>query len=169
MLSVARWRRTNLYVSNVCSSGGCADRLSADEARSVARFGAWSRRHREPVPAVVLGWAPAPFRGAKASPWSCLVAACPSETALLVQWVAGERVVGVREATQLMDGSGSRRRRHVWVDTGGGGRHPGLILDWRRTEDGSWEAQVALARANSLLTGWFPQAALGPVADDRWR
>ena len=67
----------------------------------------------------------------------------------------------------LMDRGRSRRRRHVWVDTGGGGEHPGLVLDWRRTDDGSWEAQVAVVRPHWLLTA-YPQTALRPVVDDRW-
>lgn len=53
----------------------------------------------DPVPAVVMGWAPAPVRSAKASPWICLVAACPQGSALLVEWVSADRVVGVRDAT----------------------------------------------------------------------
>ena len=53
----------------------------------------------DPVPAVVMGWAPAPVRHAGASPWICLVAACPQGTALLVEWVSGDRVVGVRDPT----------------------------------------------------------------------
>jgi len=59
-------------------------------------------------------------------------------------------------------------RRHVWVDCIGGTRQAGLIVAWRRTTTGSWEAQVAIATLNSMLLTWTPAADLYPIADDRW-
>lgn len=62
------------------------------------------------------------------------------------------------------------RRRHVWVDASGGKQHPGLVLAWRKTVDPpGWEAYVAVARHDSLLTTWVPAATLHPVTDDSWR
>ena len=60
----------------------------------------------------------------------------------------------------------TRQRRHVWVDSAGG-QHAGLVLTWRRTHDGSWEAQVAVNLSGTLLVTWTPASALRPVADDR--
>ena len=63
------------------------------------------------------------------------------------------------------------RRRHVWVDGAGGYRYPGLVITWRRTEDGtSWEAYVAHAQSDgAALVTWEPASALHPVADDRYQ
>ena len=60
-------------------------------------------------------------------------------------------------------------RRHVWVDEGKAGIFPGLVLGWRRAENGSWEAHVAVVRGTSVLTAWHPHSALRPVTDDSWR
>jgi len=37
--------------------------------------------------------------------------------------------------------------RHCWVGApvDGGARRPGLLLEWRRTEDGRWQGRVAYA------------------------
>lgn len=45
----------------------------------------------------------------------------------------------------------TRQRRHVWVDTAGGARQPGLVIAWRRTATGTWEAQVATAHTHTML------------------
>ena len=58
-------------------------------------------------------------------------------------------------------------RRHVWV-TSAGGQHAGLILTWRRAQDGSWEAQVAVNLNGSMLVTWTPAGALRPITDDHW-
>lgn len=61
------------------------------------------------------------------------------------------------------------RRRHVWVDSGSGDRHPGLVLAWRKGTNGTWEANVAVVRADSsVLVTWLPATKLHPVADDHW-
>ena len=44
----------------------------------------------------------------------------------------------------------TRQRRHVWVYSADG-QHAGLVLTWRRTHDGSWEAQVAVNLSGTLL------------------
>jgi hypothetical protein len=64
--------------------------------------------------------------------------------------------------------AGNPARRHVWVDVSGGYRHAGLVVSWRRTSDGGWEAQVAVARDASILVQWVPADRLTPVADDGW-
>ena len=63
------------------------------------------------------------------------------------------------------------KRRHVWVDGAGGYRYPGLIITWRRTEDGAgWEAYVAQSHSDGgALVTWVPASALHLVADDRWQ
>ena len=59
--------------------------------------------------------------------------------------------------------------RHVWVDTSGGGQHPGLIITWRREDAAAgWEAYVAIVRDGSVLASWVPVGQLHPVVDDRW-
>ncbi|MDN5762236.1 MAG: hypothetical protein L0H41_07970 [Microlunatus sp.] len=60
------------------------------------------------------------------------------------------------------------RRRHVWVDSSSGTRHPGLILAWRTSPEGGWEAHVAVVREGSVLASWQPAASVRLVADDRW-
>ncbi len=57
----------------------------------------------EPVPGLVLGWLPAPVRNAKASPWIALVAKCPFGSALLVEWVSADRLVGLLDGTPSDD------------------------------------------------------------------
>ena len=59
------------------------------------------------------------------------------------------------------------RRRHVWVDGGADQWYPGLVLEWRRAADGTWEANVAVARLGSVLLTWAPAARIRPIADDR--
>ena len=58
------------------------------------------------------------------------------------------------------------RRRHVWVDCSGGFRRPGLVIAWRRADDG-WEAYVATWAESSVLVTWEKAAVLHPVRDDR--
>ena len=75
-----------------------------------------------------------------------------------------------------MEPIASRRRamcRHVWlVDAPGQpGRWPGLLVEWRRAEDGSWEARVVYATpeaaglGNRVLERWLPARCLLPVND----
>lgn len=45
----------------------------------------------------------------------------------------------------------ARQCRHVWVDCIGGSRRPGLVIAWRRSTTGTWEAQVAIAQPSSVL------------------
>src|SRR6478735_9030143 len=79
---------------------------------------------------------------------------------------SGSLAFGIRHRSN--DTSG--RRRHVWVDSIGGYRHPGLVLAWRRCTvgDGRWDARVAVVRGVSVLIEWLPAARLHPIADDRW-
>lgn len=63
--------------------------------------------------------------------------------------------------------AGAPQRRHVWVDVSGGYRYPGLVLAWRRTADGAWEAHTAVVRGRSVLVQWLAAADLHPVLDDR--
>jgi hypothetical protein len=70
------------------------------------------------------------------------------------------------------------KRRHVWVDASGGHRYPGLVIAWRRSDDG-WEDSVAVARDGSMamqlgdrgfrdiLTQAFPAAPELRVQRDR--
>ena len=62
----------------------------------------------------------------------------------------------------------THERRHVWVDTSGGHQHPGLVIAWRRRDDG-WEAYVAVARDASVLVTWEQASRLHPVVDDGWQ
>ncbi len=57
--------------------------------------------------------------------------------------------------------------RHVWVQTPGGYVHPGLLLAWRREQQG-WFAQVAVVRDASVLVQWLASEQLRPVRDHRW-
>lgn len=59
-------------------------------------------------------------------------------------------------------------RRHVWVDSSGGYQYPGLLMAWRRTTDGGWEAQVAVVQLGSVLVEWVEASALHLVTDDQW-
>jgi len=59
-------------------------------------------------------------------------------------------------------------RRHVWVDAGGGHQYPGLVIAWRRRDDG-WECYVAVARDGSVLVTWEQALRLHPVVDDSWQ
>ena len=63
------------------------------------------------------------------------------------------------------------RRRHVWVDCGGGRREAGLVIAWRRWAGGpEWEAYVAQAHDDgAVLVAWVPAANLRPVTDDGWQ
>ena len=54
--------------------------------------------HGAPDPGVVLSWQHSPVHNATASDWIALVAICPFDTALQVQWVGAERLIPVREA-----------------------------------------------------------------------
>lgn len=58
------------------------------------------------------------------------------------------------------------RRRHVWVHYSQQ-RWPGLVITWRRVDDG-WQAYVATVRDSSVLVTWHKAADLHPVRDDGW-
>lgn len=61
------------------------------------------------------------------------------------------------------------KQRHVWVDSSGGYRHPGLVITWRRSADGEWKAYVATTpKFGCALVTWAPALSLHPVTDDRW-
>jgi hypothetical protein len=46
---------------------------------------------------------------------------------------------------------------------------PGLVITWRRSADGEWEAYVATtSKFGSALVTWAPALSLHPVTDDRW-
>ena len=60
------------------------------------------------------------------------------------------------------------KRRHVWLDASGGHQHPGLVIAWRRRDDG-WETYVAVARDGSVLITWQQASRLHPVVDDGWQ
>lgn len=59
------------------------------------------------------------------------------------------------------------KRRHVWVDRSGGYRRPGLVIAWRRADDG-WEAYVAVQQESAVLVTWEKESSLHPVRDDGW-
>lgn len=62
---------------------------------------------------------------------------------------------------------------HVWVDLTGmwKGAAPGVLVAWRHTDRGGWEASVVRAEAYSTGTGadvlltyaWVPAASVRPV------
>ncbi len=56
--------------------------------------------------------------------------------------------------------------RHVWVSMSDGARHPGLVVVWRRADQG-WEAYVAVAQDGAVLASWYPAVELLPVSDSR--
>jgi len=68
-----------------------------------------------------------------------------------------------------MDQAEVPRRRHVWVDSSGGYRYPGLVLAWRLGLRGGWEANVAVVHTDSVFVNWLPATDLHPVADDSWQ
>ncbi|MEV0802724.1 hypothetical protein AB0I34_33875 [Kribbella sp. NPDC050281] len=60
------------------------------------------------------------------------------------------------------------RRRHCWVmrTARERGPWPGLILDWRRTSSGEWQARVVYVpdlRRPESVEGWFAAANLRPL------
>ncbi len=60
--------------------------------------------------------------------------------------------------------------RHCWVlvpADGSGRRRPGLLVEWRRSDDGSWSGRVVYVvrlRTGSwaLLDEWLPQSDIAP-------
>ena len=80
------------------------------------------------------------------------------------------------EVEGLPERTSSRRvaaSKHVWVvgATGQPGRWPGLLVEWRRGEGGSWEARVVYTTPERdgdgdgvrLIERWLPGAALQPA------
>jgi hypothetical protein len=61
--------------------------------------------------------------------------------------------------------------RHCWVlvpADGSGRRRPGLLVEWRRDEDGHWSGRVVyVVRLRTgrwaVLDEWLPQADLSPL------
>jgi hypothetical protein len=59
--------------------------------------------------------------------------------------------------------------KHCWVvnPPGAPGRWPGLLLEWRRAENGEWEGRVAyvaqLQNGHALMELWLPGAFLAPT------
>jgi hypothetical protein len=64
-------------------------------------------------------------------------------------------------------------RRHCWVrgPDGAPGPHPGLLLEWRRTPHGEWEALVAYAVQEggsvTLVQQWLPASLVAPLRSGR--
>lgn len=63
-------------------------------------------------------------------------------------------------------GGSASPRRHCWVvdSPGHPGRYPGLLAEWRRTDDG-WEGRVVYAldepdRSCRLVERWVPGSCL---------
>lgn len=57
--------------------------------------------------------------------------------------------------------------RHVWVKFGAQGS-PGVLLDWRKTNRGQWEAFVTYATGGGMssvtvTTQWLPAAHVLPL------
>lgn len=66
----------------------------------------WVRRPAgvgAPDPGVVVDWQRAPVHSANSSGWVALVACCPFEAALIVEWVSAERLIAVRDARPAAD------------------------------------------------------------------
>lgn len=64
-------------------------------------------------------------------------------------------------------------RPHVWVETPAGTPSwPALVMEWRRTLDGEWEARIAvLTKSNAhptyydtMTLRWTPAASLRPLS-----
>ena len=88
--------------------------------------------------------------------------------AILVEHVSTGRLVAVRDPPPPMDDD-TPKRRHVWVDASGGGhKYPGLVIAWRRRDDG-WEGYVAMAPDGSVLITWEQATRLHPVVNDVWQ
>ena len=63
-----------------------------------------------------------------------------------------------------------RVTRHVWARLDKAPQAApvqGLVLEWRRSADGTWEANVAVAQLGSVLLTWTPAPRIRPIADDR--
>ncbi len=70
----------------------------------------WVRGHGDygpPRPGVIVAWQHAPVRNATAAAWNALVVMVPFAGGLLVEWVAGERIVAVRDAAPRNDAKAS--------------------------------------------------------------
>ena len=80
---------------------------------------------------------------------------------------------GVPEAIEPFTSRRNAMCRHVWlVDAPGQpGRWPGLLVEWRRATDGSWDARVVYAvpepsgLGNRVLERWLPGGCLLPVTE----
>lgn len=115
----------------------------------------WVRGHSDyaPVsPGLVINWQYTQVHNGTAPSWTALVLVAPFPEAILVEHVSADRLVACATPPPPMDDD-TPRRRHVWVDTGGGHKHPGIVIAWRYREDG-WEAYVAVARDASVLAKW---------------
>ncbi|HOA87829.1 hypothetical protein [Propioniciclava tarda] len=66
----------------------------------------------------------------------------------------GERV----QSQRLGEVSRTPRVRHVVVD----GRHPGVLVEWRREASG-WVGQVAYVRDGALIVQSIPSGRLRPT------
>lgn len=74
---------------------------------------------------------------------------------------------------QSYNGSGPTLGRHVWlVDAPGQpGRWPGLLVEWRRVDEGPWVARVVYAipepdrSGNRVVERWLPGDCLSPVLE----
>jgi hypothetical protein len=64
----------------------------------------------------------------------------------------------------------SRQPRHCWVSDpqGGVGRHPGLLIAWRRSTSGDWDALVVYALLDNaepvLVQQWLNARRVSPTA-----
>lgn len=119
----------------------------------------------DPSPAVVLGWHLEPTRQFQ-SPWTLQIAVQRAPGSVVVDWVPEQRVTPVLDPSP---GQPARKGvRHVWTKPISHLKSaPGLVVDWRRSED-EWQALVACVLGTSLLLDWHTADQLVPVADDTW-
>lgn len=90
----------------MCSTdSGRVRSWSTRPSRSCAMSGCRVKADGPPSPGVVVGWQHAPVRNATEAGWHALAATCPFGTALLVEWMRAERLLGVRDARASTDGS----------------------------------------------------------------
>ena len=71
----------------------------------------WVRGHGDhgtPTAGLVVGWQHSPVHNATTSDWIALVATCPFNTALQLQWVGAERLLPVRDSAAAETGNKPR-------------------------------------------------------------
>lgn len=124
-------------------------------------------RYGPPAAGVIVSWHP---QIGSDGVWLALVAVQRAPENLSIDWVPADLLDPITDPTPANWTPARRGVRHVWRGPiyDRGAPAPALLIGKRRTEQGEWQAQLAIVNtdAGTVLVNWEPPGQVRPVLDD---